>query len=304
MKKSRYFFCIFPLLAIILLCSCHAQYILTVTVNTADMSDKLVDMLIPMDKDDPCYDRIVYSSRYFPDKDTEGIRQTEIAQYSKDGYRSMLVHYGLSYYEITQNANSSDVKFYLNGKREYRELCDKYKSFKIAVTDKEGRIICVSDEYKLSPKMRVYAEEINYDIDNNIVSAEYTYNRSVIMWATEEFSSLAMLPMAVFSPVFFFVFLFLRLIRRKDFPDPLHSIIFAMFTIPVILYLWTRLDYAFRTGAPLTEVWNDLCCEHNGNQFTAVLFLLPIVIFTAVLVWSLIHTFRSDGSRNSADQQK
>ena len=61
MKKSRYFFCIFPLLAIILLCSCHAQYILTVTVNTADMYDKLVVMIIHLEKDDPCDDRIVYS---------------------------------------------------------------------------------------------------------------------------------------------------------------------------------------------------------------------------------------------------
>ena len=272
----------------VFLSGCHSTYPITVTVNNENMSDKKIDILIPMDKYSPDYRDSTYDGENVIKKSNP-----EIASYNVDGYRSMLWHYRLSDYKMEKTDDSTyTAELYLNGKYEFKQLCDNYENFKIAVLDNDGNILKVSEECNFRLRENVILDSIEYDYVTNTVNPEYTYNRSLTVILVEFLTELLIMVMPIPSIICFIVFILQKLKGSLDFPTIYHNIMFMIYIIPVALFLIIRTEYAIKTENPLSSVWEDFL--NLGNIFTVIYSLIPVIIFLAVFIWWLVSLFSED----------
>ncbi|MCM1315795.1 MAG: hypothetical protein NC040_09745 [Muribaculaceae bacterium] len=272
----------------VFLSGCHAMYPITVTISGENMSDKKIDILIPMDKYSPDYRDSTYEGENVIKKSNP-----EIASYNVDGYRSMLCHYGLEDYKIKKTDNSTyTAELYLNGKYEFKQLCDNYETFKIAVLDNDGNILKVSEEYRFRLRENVILDKIEYDYVTNTVHPEYIYNRSLVVVLAEFLVELLIMVMPIPSIICFIVFILQKLKGSLDFPTIYHNIMFMIYILPVALFLGLRTDYAIKTENSLSSVWEDFL--NLGNIFTVMYCLIPVIIFLVVFIWWLISLFSGD----------
>ncbi len=139
------------------------------------------DLLIKIPKDDSNYIDF-QSSAYGDDKSLV----KEIANYSKDGYRSFTLHYRNAKSNIkiehAYNENymvefccGSEYREYLT---QYEDLLNNYRNFKIALLDKDYKIISVSDSAKLPkdiPSISFYGD-VEYDALENKIEVDSMVN--------------------------------------------------------------------------------------------------------------------------------
>ncbi len=139
------------------------------------------DLLIKIPKDDSSYVDF-QSSAYGNDKSLV----KEIANYSKDGYRSFTLHYrnAKSNIKIEHAYNENYmVKFcygseYREYLTQYEDLLNNYRNFKIALLDKDFKIISVSDSAKLPqdrPAISFYGD-VEYDAIENDIIVDFRVN--------------------------------------------------------------------------------------------------------------------------------
>ncbi len=139
------------------------------------------DLLIKIPKDDLNYVDF-QSSAYGDDK----LLVKEIANYSKDGYRSFTLHYrnAKSNIKIEHAYNENYmVKFccgseYREYLTQYEDLLNNYRNFKIALLDKDFKIISVSDSAKLPkdiPSISFYGD-VEYDAFKNKIEVNSMVN--------------------------------------------------------------------------------------------------------------------------------
>lgn len=151
------------------------------------MADKYVDLLIPIDESDERYtdlNDVVLNGE--SSDDLRNIpKDSEIVTYSKDGYRSMLMHMKGARLDTAFNGEGSDgnsgiinevyQRVYLpqewhqknrdpHGEEAFLEFCDKYKKARAAVFDSEGNILHISKKFSLSKLGYSYIYELEYDI--------------------------------------------------------------------------------------------------------------------------------------------
>ena len=268
------------------------MYPIKVVVSSENMSDKKIDILIQIDKDNPGFRDSTYIGDNIIEKNQE-INIPEIADYNVYGYRSMIWHYRLSDYEMEKIDDSTyTAKLYLNGKWEFKNICDDYKTFKIAVVDNNGNILKVSEECSFKLRENVILDKTEYDYVTNTVQPKYTYNRSLAVVLVEFLTILIIRVMPMPSFISFIILIVKKLKGSLDFPETYHNIIFMMYIIPIIVFLGLRTDYAIKIQNPLSSIWSDFL--NLGDIFTVMYCLIPVIIFLAVFIWWLVSLCNED----------
>ena len=284
---------IFGVLAVLLtaalLAGCHAMYPITVNVSGSSIDDEFVDILLPIDEDDTDYLMINDMAGYVLNMEDTGVMRTELYSYCDGGYRSMLIHHGLSDYRITHGSNTAEVNLYLNGQKDFTEMCDKYRTFKIALVDRNGNILDVSEKFDLSTYKGVYVDKINYDRSTGRFDVSYLYNRSLLIAVTEAAAETAMLAIPMIAVLGLAAIIIIRTKEKGNIPNIAHSLLFLIPLLPLVLYIVIRIDYAVKTAAPLSDSWTDFTALSGGNILMAAYRLLPVPIFIAVTVWAAIN---------------
>ena len=293
MKVRKYLkynlYMLFLITCMFFLSGCHGKYPITVTISNGNMNDKKIDILIPIDKYSPDYTESAYTGENVIKENNP-----EIAVYKVDGYRSMLCHYRLSDYKMEKTDDSTyTAELYLNGKYEFKQLCDNYTNFKIAVLDNDGNILKVSEECNFSLQKNVILDKIEYDYITNTVTPEYTYNRSLTLVLVEFLISLLIMVMPIPSLICFIVLILQKLKGTLEFPTIYHNIMFMIYIIPTVIFIGIRTDYALKTQSPLYSVWEDFLNLGNVSYC-----FIPVVIFLIVMIWWFVSLF--SGDKNSA----
>lgn len=218
------------------------------------MADKYVDLLIPIDESDERYadlNDIVLNGE--SSDDLRNIpKDSEIVAYSKDGYRSMLMHMKGAELDTSFNGDGSDGNsgitsevyqhVYLPhewyqkdgdpyGEEAFLEFCDKYKKARAAVFDSEGNILHISKKFSLSKLRYSYIYKLEYDVPANKISC--THIESTEVYACRALISL----MSVIGTIIFIILLivheFFHYITEKGSRG--YIIIAVIFCIPSAL---------------------------------------------------------------------
>ena len=273
------------------LTGCHSMYCIDIKVDKDFMDGKMIDILIPIDENDEKYlDGKTYFFGAFKDKKPEYVYNTEIYRYNADGYRSMICHYPLSDYRISESDGQTVFEVYLNGTYEFKNLCEKYKTFKIAVIDSDGEILNVSDEYDLiSKKNCCIKPPLEYNHTENTLSYEYEYKRS--LWLVFfEFVLILTMNAAAFISV---IHLMLIILIERSNPKGYHIFVFPSYCVPLILYLCIRLDYMVHTAQTMKEAWGKLYDEIVNSSVSESLWCaVPYIILVIVSVWYAVRAVR------------
>lgn len=185
MKRFKCLFCIMILTAFFMLSGCHAQHHIKIKAFNSVLDDYYVDILIPIKETDDEYRNAYYALAWYTgNRDNEDkVKGWDIYNYNENGYKSMICHCYLEGYGIAPNGTQSyDVELVMNGYKAFKQLSQRCKKFKIAVFDKNGRIMKISDEYSMTSNENnffkfnnnyKYIEHIEYDILANKVSVKY-----------------------------------------------------------------------------------------------------------------------------------
>ncbi len=177
-------------LAVVLILTCLFSCLLSfsASANAPKPADRLsiyitnlpnnavyADLLIKISKDDPNY--IDFQTSIYGD-DKSLVK--EINDYSKDGYRSFTLHYknaksnieiehAYEEFYLVDFCAGLEYREYLT---QYEDLLNNYRNFKIALLDKDFKIISVSDSAKLpqdKPAISFYGD-VEYDaIENEVI---------------------------------------------------------------------------------------------------------------------------------------
>ncbi|MBR1591477.1 MAG: hypothetical protein IJ666_00485 [Ruminococcus sp.] len=268
----------------LMLTGCHGMYRLDIKADREFSDGKIIDILIPIDKNDDKYiERKTYFREVFKDKKPKYVYDTEIYRYNTDGYRSMICYYPLSDYRISQDNNSADFEIYFNGTYEFKNMCEKYKTFKIAVLDSDGNILSVSQEYGLISKKNCYIKSpLEYNHAENTLSFEYEYKRALWLVFFEFILELTVKAAAFISVIHLLAVI---LIERNN-PKGYHIFIFPVYCVPLVLYLYVRLDYMIHTAQTMKEAWGKLYDEIVNIPLSESLYCaVPYIILVSVAVW-------------------
>lgn len=290
MKIQKYgIFLLLMMLCAVFLEGCHAMYVMRFHVTGSAAADTRLDLLIPLDETCPNYCEVSYKSRAAFSKNVTAPEKTPIGLYNEDGYRSMLVHYCLTDYRFSAGESDTVSEFCLDGTKEYREMCAKYMYFKIAEIDNCGNILYVSDEYKFMPdgdKIQVYLDrDILYDTDTHTPTFAYYYIQPAWIIFTEIFSILMMKIMPIACAVGLLMLILLRVLKHEPVPNGFSLIVSVVMWLPTPVYLLCRLDYFYRTRAPLITVWEEyIACGTGYVLYT----LIPLFMLIGISIWAVI----------------
>lgn len=291
MKKwIKYTVCILMLSAIIsTLCGCHDVYCVEIGYGGKNMPGTMVDMLIAMDENDNNYVKASWASKQIFG-DEASVEKTQIAQYSDDGYVSMLVHYHFQEYEHSQE--SSELHF--NGKAEFNRLCNQYSTFRIAVLDMDGNVLQVSDVYPFKTSENYYLDSpIQYDFETNILSPVYKRTGFAVLWEVLAaiIAEIAPLPAAALL----IAWIVIRLRDSTVLPKIYQSVIYTLLCLPSVVYLAFRLDDAVKSTytnqAAWERFWQDIGSMDPVNILYAGIPYIANLIFT---VWAAIILLRKN----------
>lgn len=193
MRKTRFFIMIFVLVGIMFVLSgCGAYYSTDFDFyfHGDYMADKYVDLLIPIDENDEFY--TPYNS--YIENDIEIPEDSEIVNYNKDGYRSMLIHMNKSdldismkdsegYYDTQEEYNGTPSEIHQwvwfppyhmsESEERFLEFCNKYKKCYIAVFDGNGNIVQISKKIPLVSLGNFYLQDISYNVEKNKIKPYY-----------------------------------------------------------------------------------------------------------------------------------
>lgn len=296
-KYARYIILsILLLLCVGVVSSCHAMYPIDISVSGDDLSDKNIDLLVKL-KDKSYY---IYQKQciFGYDPLIKITDDSEIANYDTDGYRSINFHYYTeNRYEESKKDNYVSVKIYLNGKSQFKDLCNNCISFKIALIDNNGKILQVSNECKMEKKTNVIADKLNYDCSTNTLKTKYKYNRSSSIVLLEAFFLVLMILMPISSLICLGILIIKKSRQNTQFPKLMHCITTFLPCIPLLVYLGFRLDYALKTENSILSIFKEYV--ETFNLGFAIYCLIPIIVYAAVLIWYSIET-----SKNTKPQQE
>ncbi len=267
------------------------------------MADKYVDMLIPLDETDELYidfnHENIRKCQGKKDLITEIPENSEIVNYNKNGYRSMLVHtkdssldiivkdsesisdykeeYNGTPYEITQNILLPKEwcrKYHDRyGEWAFLEFCNKYKKCYVAIFDKDGNILQISKRVPLVSLDNFYINDTTfYDVEKNKIKSNYIASVDIFVFIV----ILLFLVMPV-SMLGCFIILIVDKIRQNK---PIVSykgyiIASSICNIPALMFIITYIYYTF---GKLSIIVNPL-------------LIIPALSITAT-VGTLIHFIR------------
>lgn len=199
MRKIKFFIMTFVLVGIMLIFSGCAYYSdsFDFEFHGEYMADKYVDLLIPLDETDEFYTD--YNCNI--DGDIEIPENSEIVKYNKDGFRSMLMHIKESNLRISiydsdcsekYNGTPSEIRQWINvpyyegryddpyNEEMFLEFCNKYKKCHVAIFDKDGNIVQISNKIPLVSLGNFYLQDISYDVENNRIKPNYIMSKEIL----------------------------------------------------------------------------------------------------------------------------
>lgn len=236
------------------------------------MADKYVDLLIPIDETDERY--IDYNCNIKKDRGNseddliiEIPEDSEIVNYNKKGYRSMLMHmrdahlYVMTYdsencpdyskkyngipYEIKQNLflpHEWTGKYPPYGEGAFLEFCEKYKKCYAAVFDKDGNILQISKKISLVSLGNFYINDTTfYDVKKNKIEPHYIRSSELVAFQA---AFLLLIPMGTIGCI---ITLIVDKIRQNKLIVSYKWYIMAasVFNVPTVLYVFTSIYCAF-----------------------------------------------------------
>lgn len=159
-------------------------------VVISDLPDGAVyaDLLIKIDADDSNY------TDFNPNPFADDILSVkEIVDYSTDGYRSFTFHYKNAesniklepYYDDSYYVNFCAGPESLNYLTQYEDLRQNYRDIKIAILDKDFKLITVSDAAKLPEEKNlfVFDGDVYYNASNGSITLEERINYFAAIFA-------------------------------------------------------------------------------------------------------------------------
>lgn len=263
--KKKLLLLILPLLMMCLLTGCGER--IGIYYSFRNMPENShINLLLKIESDEPL------NPKYSTD--------TEISRYSEDGWYS-------GYYYVDGVSASSGVFSFEEKGKDIRpdKIAQKYKSIKIAVTDKDGKILQVSPEFslKVEGKKRCW-EKICYDYaDNKITGLEDTeYNENLFGADWEELEFDAMVIAAFFNWLFMMVVLSMK---KNWFSQSFPLISFLSF-IPNCFYALCL---------------NVLYFGDYISWFYAhfLLFFFGVFVFFTVWGWKIYYRLRREENNNN-----
>jgi len=136
-------------------------------------------MLIKIDPD--CFEYIDFDS-------SNGIKYgipsySPIAMYNEDGFMSFTFHYQGSISNMileTRGSASERLYYYADftydkiNSDQFRNVRDNYHIIKIALLDRDGNVLSISDEFDVNPKSpNVFLGAVKYNAEKNLIETDY-----------------------------------------------------------------------------------------------------------------------------------
>jgi hypothetical protein len=208
-----------------------------------------------------------------------------------------MFHYISEDYGENKNDDYVSVDIVMNSKREFKELCKKCKSFKIALIDDNGKILQVSNKCKMEPKNNVFVDKIDYDCTSNTLKTEYKYYRSYSIVLVEAFFIILMVGMPISSLIGLGILIIKKSRKIAPLPTMRHCIISFMPCIPLLVYLGFRVDYALKMDKSVFSIFKEYFETFNFGF--ALYYLIPVIVYAGILIWYFIES-----SKNSEPQQE
>ena len=300
MKIFKYSAALFVIILFVsALTGCHAMYCIGIKADKNFMDGKMLDILIPMNENDENYlDSKTYFDFAFKGKSLEYVRNTEIYRYHENGYASMICHYPLTDYRISETDNLTFSEVCLNGKQEFLDLCDKYEKFKIAVLDTDGNILSVTEEYNFKSWKKCYIKTpFEYDCEKNTISPEYEYERDFGIVFIEFALALLMRIFSAIAIIQFFVIIVLRH-SESELPKYYHVIFSFTYCLPSVFRLALRLDYVIHTVAEKSEILGKFLDTGDTSPFEVLYCAAPYILFVAVSIWFAVRKIYEKNQTN------
>lgn len=140
-------------------------------INESFEKDKIFDILVPFDESDEWYTD-------FNELETEIPKDSELANYSEDGYRSLRCHFR----DTVGGSKSKSVNIskewgkdeQSDGNARHALFCYRYKKCRLAISDENGNIITVSEPVNLVENfVKMAYAYLRYNPETNTLSAGY-----------------------------------------------------------------------------------------------------------------------------------
>lgn len=283
----------------VFLSGCHAMYPIHFEFDGNYMADKTIDILIPIDENDENYrestiryfDILVkygqLHSKYNDETVTEELKQTEIERYNENGYRSMLCHFPTQDFSRSSiDDNKIRMSIYLDSKNEYIRLCDKYKSFRLAVIGSRGEILSISEEIPFKSSKEYYLDNnVAYDPVKNAISPEYQRHGKFRFWLL--IIEIIMYAMPVMAIELLVVVIIFKKAKYLEFP---YSIIeSAVMTLPLTAFLAVRYDDAIKSTLTLNAAFDRFFDLSDTSVWVVLYAFIPYISFLAITILTCIR---------------
>ncbi|MBO5164584.1 MAG: hypothetical protein J6B75_09150 [Ruminococcus sp.] len=301
-NRSKYKYSLYAavvLLFTVFLCGCHSMYSIDIETDGSYMTDKTIDILIPISENDENYiDSVIeyyeafskykqYQESYIEENAEKELKKTEIYRYNENGYRSMLCHFRTEgFSKGSLEDNKIKMSIYLNSKDKYMQLCERYKTFRIAVVGKNGEILNISEEYPFKSSEEYFLDnDIDYDPVNNVLSPIYIRHGKWRFWLF--IVEAVMLLMPVWAIELLPAVIIFKKVKILGFP---YSIIgSAAMTLPLTVYLAVRYDDAVKStlthDAALAQFFN----LKDVSVWSVIYVFIPYISFLIITVITCVR---------------
>ena len=264
MRKKR-FIMIFVLVGIMFVlsgCGFYYQDHFDVDVQGKNKVNKYVDLLIPIDETDEFYTPYNCNIK----GDIKIPEDSEIVNYNKDGYRSMLMHvkdsrltFSPNYSEIIQElCVPYDEGYYIDydNTKMFLEFCNKYRKCYAVIFDGRGNILQISKQIPILHLGKFYLQDITYNIDENKIKPDYIVSDGV------HYSVLELWLLSVVCTIGSIITL---IVGKFNQYQPIFSykgygyiIASAIFNIPVAVLILAFLYMAFGMSSTIVDFFMNL----------------------------------------------
>ncbi len=287
------------LLFTVFLSGCHSMYSVNIESEGYYMTDKTIDILIPIsEKDENYIDSVIeyydilseykqFQGSYIDENIERELKKTEIYRYNENGYRSMLCHYRTEDFSKSSiEDNKIKTSIYLNSKERYMQLCDKYKTFRIAVVGKNGEILNISEEFPFKSSEKYYLDnDIDYDPVNNVLSPVYIRQGEWRFWLFIVETVMYLIP--VWAIELLAAVIIFKNVKFLEFP---YSIIeSAVMTLPLTVYLAVRYDDAVKSTLTHDAALAQFFDLSDIPVLRIVFVFIPYISFLAITVLTCIR---------------
>jgi len=308
MRKTKFFIMAFVLVGIMFLfsgCGWHCSTNFSFEFYDEYMADKYVDLLLKFDETDELYTDYNCNIRIRKSGEddvifTEIPKNSEIVNYNKDGYRSMLMHmkdadldifirdsevypdyreeYNGTPSKIEQDMYLPDELFVKcmdgYGEEAFLRFCNKYRKCRVAVFDKDGNIVQISKKIPLVSAGDFYLQDISYSIEKNIIRPYYIESAS-ISYLIAELSFLSLI-----GTICCIITLIVYKVKQNGLIVSYKGYIIAssIFNIPIALLTIVDIYCALGASLTITDFFINLLTTLTNMNIFLIIILISICI--------------------------